>query len=172
MALRHLASHGKKATRGCPCGRAGESHLSCGCSTIAIRGYQRRVSGPLLDRIDLQVWVGSVPYKELHGPPGEPSAAVRGRVLAARARQEARRTLTRVATNADVSGAALREVAAPNTDGERLLEGAMTRLGLSGRGHDRVLRVARTLADLEGSESVRGHHVAEALQFRGSTSAD
>ncbi|HET7746456.1 MAG TPA: ATP-binding protein, partial [Vicinamibacteria bacterium] len=144
-----------------------EPHQSCACSPVAIRSYQRRVSGPLLDRIDLHVWVGALPFRALHGPPGEPSAAVRSRVLAARETQAGRQSVTRVSTNADLGGAALRVIAAPDAAGERLLETAMTRLGLSGRGHGRVLRVARTLADLEGADRVRASHVAEALQFRG-----
>jgi magnesium chelatase family protein len=150
----------------CPCGFRGDRVRGCACTPRQVAVYQGRVSGPLLDRIDLHVEVAALPYAEITGPPGEGSAAVSARVAAARRRQ-----LTRGAgassCNADLGGAQLRTVAAPDGGGRRLLETAMERLGLTGRGHDRVLRVARTLADLEGAEYLSAAHVAEALQFRG-----
>jgi magnesium chelatase family protein len=151
----------------CPCGRAGQRHEGCGCSPSQVERYKRRVSGPLLDRIDLQVEVGAVGYAEMTGAPGEPSAAVRTRVLAARARQAARRPATGVAVNAELPSQTVRQAAQADSAGEALLESAMERLALSGRAHDRVLRVARTLADIEGAATVAAGHVAEALQFRG-----
>jgi magnesium chelatase family protein len=151
----------------CPCGRAGQRHEGCVCTPSQVERYRRRVSGPLLDRIDLQVEVGSVGYSEMTGPPGEASAAVRARVMAARARQAERRATSGVAVNAELPSALVRQVAQADRAGEALLESAMERLALSGRAHDRVLRVARTLADLEGAATVSGGHIGEALQFRG-----
>ena len=151
----------------CPCGRAGQRHEGCGCTPAQVERYRRRVSGPLLDRIDLQVEVGAVGYAEMTGPPGEATARIRERVDAARARQEARRGRTRTAVNGELDSQAVRQVAQADKAGSALLESAMDRLGLSGRAHDRVLRVARTLADLEGAEGVAAQHIAEALHFRG-----
>jgi magnesium chelatase family protein len=150
----------------CPCGQAGQPDRGCACTPAALHAYQRRVSGPLLDRIDLHVWVPALPYGDLHGPPGEGTAEVRRRVEQARRRQAERAPVAGCATNADVAGRALEAIAAPDVPGEALLEMAMTRLGLSGRGHDRVLRVARSIADLSGADRVGAEHVAEALQYR------
>jgi magnesium chelatase family protein len=107
-------------------------------------------------------------YEEVDGPPGEPSAAVAERVRQARARQEARARETGIpaTANAELEGAALRACAAPDREGQGLLEAAIRKQGLTARGYDRVLRVARTIADLEGVADVAGGHVAEALHFR------
>ncbi len=150
----------------CPCGLRGSRSGACGCTPYRIRSYQGRLSGPLLDRIDLHVDTPAVAYAEMTGPPGEASAAIAARVLQARTRQAERIARTGVLTNAEVPAAALRSVAAPDEAGARLLARAMERLGLTGRAHDRLLRVARTIADLEGTEGVGASHVAEALQFR------
>ena len=152
----------------CPCGKAGQRDQPCNCTPAAVDRYRRRVSGPLMDRIDLQVEVGPVTYAELTGPPGETSAAVRDRVLAARARQAARRAATGARANAELEPATLRLTAQTDAAGEALLARAMEQNGLSGRAHDRVLRVARTLADLDGAGPVASRHIAEALHFRGS----
>jgi magnesium chelatase family protein len=153
----------------CPCGRAGQRHEGCGCTPSQVLHYRRRVSGPLLDRIDLQVEVGAVGYAEMTGPPGETSDVVRERVMRARGRQAARRPETGVTVNAELDAQAIRQVAQTDTAGEALLEAAMERLGLSGRAHNRVLRVARTLADLNDGGPVAARHIAEALHFRGSS---
>jgi magnesium chelatase family protein len=150
----------------CPCGNLGNRLRPCRCPESRLRSYRARVSGPLLDRIDLQVEVPALPYGEMAGPPGESSAAVAARVRVARARQAARATATGRFTNADLDGEQVRTHARPDEDGARLLASAMDRFGLTGRGHDRILRVARTLADLEGVADVAARHVAEALQFR------
>jgi len=150
----------------CPCGNLGDRLRGCGCTRSRLRSYQARVSGPLLDRIDLQVEVPALPYEEMAGPPGEGSAAVAARVRQARARQAARAAGAGVFANADLDGGQVRSHAQPDAEGTHLLAFAMNRLGLTGRGHDRLLKVARTLADLEGVPTVARRHVAEALQFR------
>lgn len=150
----------------CPCGARGHPAGGCRCSRERVEAYRSRVSGPVLDRIDLHVEVAPLAYREIAGPEGESSAGVAGRVCEARARQERRRGDTGVATNAALDGAAIRRVAWPDEQGAALLESATNQLRLSARGHDRVLRVARTLADLAGASAVRAVDVAEALQFR------
>jgi magnesium chelatase family protein len=152
----------------CPCGGRGAAIRGCSCTAAGIAGYRRRVSEPLLDRIDLQVEVGPVPYLEISGAPGEPSESVSRRVVRARGRQAERWAGAGRSgrTNADMGSAEVRTWARADAAGCTLLAAAMDRLGLSGRGHDRVLKVARTIADLEGCASIEGRHVAEALQFR------
>ena len=150
----------------CPCGGRGDARRGCACTPRRLQSYQARISGPLLDRIDLHAEVPALPYADMAGAARERSAPVARRVRDARARQHARAALTGVLTNADLGGAALLRVARPDADGRRLLERAMDHLGMTGRAHDRLLRVARTLADLEHREGVAARHVAEALQFR------
>jgi magnesium chelatase family protein len=128
-----------------------------------VRAYLNRLSGPLLDRIDLHVDVPALPYRELaHAEPGEPTAAVRDRVVAARAHQQARGPRC----NARVSSTELRRVAILDGPAHALLERAAARLGLSARAITRVRRVARTIADLAGSPAIATTHLAEALQYR------
>ncbi len=146
----------------CPCGYLGDTRRACRCTPGQVRAYRGRVSGPLLDRLDLCVEVPALPFAELGGAPGEDSATVAARVEAAWAMQRARQG----ALNADLSPRALRRYALPGAAGRGLLAAAVDRLGVTGRGHDRLLRVARTLADLEGRPAVEATHVAEALQFR------
>jgi magnesium chelatase family protein len=145
----------------CPCGYRGDRVRACLCPDASLARYRRRISGPLLDRIDLQVEVPTVSPDRLAEPGGEPSADVRRRVDAARERQRARGT-----ENARLRGAQLRRHCGPDGRGRELLVRAAERLGLSARAHDRVLRVARTLADLEGAERVGPDHLLEAIQYR------
>ncbi len=155
------------ASNPCPCGHLGDPRRECRCTPPQIQRYRARLSGPLLDRIDLQLEVPAVGFGELmgHGR-GESSAAVRTRVVAARTRQLARREHGAAASNATLPVQQVRRWCQPDREGERLLELAVGRLGLSARGVHRVLRVARTIADLEGCSGVTARHVAEAVAYR------
>ena len=151
----------------CPCGFSGDDRRSCRCTPAQIGRYRGRLSGPLRDRIDLIVEVPAVPVAAIaEATPGEDSALVRERVCAARLRQQSRRTATGARTNAELRGRAGVQVCRPDIAGRDLLKRAVERFGLSARGYDRVLKVARTIADLSGTERVGADHVAEALQYR------
>ena len=149
----------------CPCGYHGTDR--CTCTEERVRRYRSRVSGPLLDRIDVQLMVSPTRAAELASRPGgEPSDAIRARVAAARERQVERYRGTGIFCNAQVDARGTRVHCSPDAPGAALLEAAIHRLGLSGRAFDRVLRVARTIADLEGRAGVEAGHVAEAIQYR------
>jgi magnesium chelatase family protein len=151
----------------CRCGHLGDPALACSRAPRCAADYQARVSGPLLDRIDLHVEVPGVSAADLTlPPPAEGSAEVAERVARARAIQTARYADAPVRTNAEADGPLLEAVATPDEAGRTLLAQAAERLRLSARGYHRVLRVARTIADLAGAESVGRIHVAEALSYR------
>jgi magnesium chelatase family protein len=150
----------------CPCGQLGSAGRPCRCTAREARAHRNRISGPLMDRMDLHVGVPPLAYSEISAPPSEPSSRVASRVAAARQRQLARLSRTGTSGNARLSTDALRRVARPTADGEALLEHAVDRLGLTARGLDRLLRVARTLADLAGREEVATRDLSEALHFR------
>jgi magnesium chelatase family protein len=146
----------------CRCGFFGDSTRECRCTPAQIQQYLGKISGPLLDRIDIHVEVPAVPYKELRGDSvSESSAEMRARVERARGVQQARGYY-----NARMPSRMIRKQCALDESGERTLEMAVRRMGFSARAHDRVLKVARTVADLAGSETVAAKHVAEAVQYR------
>jgi magnesium chelatase family protein len=151
-----------------PCRRGCRSIESCLCTPPERDRYLGRLSRPLLDRIDLHLELPAVSWDELAAPaPGEPSAAIRARVAAARERQEARLGRVGLRVNAQMSSRQVRRFCAIPPDAQRLLSLAMTRLTLSARAHDRILKVARTIADLEGRDTIAVEHCAEAIQYRG-----
>jgi len=151
-----------------PCRRGCRTLDECVCTPAERQRYVGRLSRPLLDRIDLHVELPPLPPADLHGGAGgEGSAAVRARVLAARARQAERFIGLAVRTNAEMSPRQLRRLCPLPSSAERLLDGAITRLGLSARAHDRIVKVARTIADLAGADTLDAEHVAEAIQYRG-----
>ena len=157
------------ATQPCVCGYLGDPRRSCTCDPGEVLRYRSRISGPLRDRIDLHLSVGTVPFRELQDTgPSESSACVRGRVVAARERQAARAATLGVTAlwNAGLGQRELRLWCRPDPTGASLLEDASDRLGLSARGVHRVLKVGRTIADLEGRECLEEDHLAEALQCR------
>jgi magnesium chelatase family protein len=146
----------------CKCGFFGDSTRECRCTPAQIQQYLGKISGPLLDRIDIHVEVPAVPYKELRGSPAaESSADIRARVETARALQQ-----TRGYYNSRMPSRLIRKQCALDDAGERTLEMAVRKMGLSARAHDRILKVARTIADLGQSETVSSKHIAEAVQYR------
>lgn len=151
----------------CPCGFLGDPKRSCACTPPQIQRYRSKISGPLLDRIDIHLEVPAVPYRDLSSREGGTSSAqVREKVLRARDIQSRRFRRKAPATNARMSTKEIRRHCPMEPACENLLETAMERLGLSARAHARILKISRTIADLEGSERILPHHVAEAIQYR------
>jgi magnesium chelatase family protein len=153
----------------CRCGWYGHPSGRCTCSSAQVESYMRRISGPLLDRIDLHVDVPSVEFEALRRKETpESSAVIRKRVNAARDIQKARFAGTDVTCNAFLPPHGIGDYCALDAAGEKLMKNAFDRLGLTARSHDRILRVARTIADLGGCERIEAVHLAEAIQFRSS----
>lgn len=151
----------------CRCGWRGHPSGRCTCSDAAVEKYVSRISGPMLDRIDLHVEVPSVEFEAMRRKETpEPSAAVKARVDAARSRQAERFAGTDVSCNAHMTPSMLGRFCALDGAGERVLQAAFQRMGLTARSHDRILRVARTIADLDGDEKISAAHLAEAIQYR------
>jgi magnesium chelatase family protein len=151
----------------CPCGFSGDDRRTCRCTPAQMARYRGRLSGPLRDRLDLIVDVPAVPVGDIaESTAGEDSAAVRERVCIARQRQQLRLPVTGARTNAELRGRAGTHTCRPDAAGRDLLTRAVARFGLSARGYDRVLKVARTIADLGSADRVGADHVAEALQYR------
>ncbi len=152
----------------CPCGYYNHPERPCVCSTGIVRRYMNRISGPLLDRIDIQIEVVPVPFEKIsEAAPAESSAAIRERVIRARAIQAARYApYEGIYCNAQMSPRLLHSLAVPDAAGLKLLKEAMLRLNLSARAYDRILKVSRTIADLAGDENIGARHIAEAIQYR------
>ena len=151
----------------CPCGFFGDPSRECRCSRQQIQNYISRISGPLLDRIDLQVEVPAVKYRDLASDfAGEPSASIRERVQRARHIQQERFTQAQIYCNANMESRHLREFCKVEDAAQELLRVAITQLGLSARAYDRILKVARTIADLAESTTIEAEHVSEAIQYR------
>jgi magnesium chelatase family protein len=152
----------------CPCGYYNHPEKQCTCPPGAVQKYLNKISGPLLDRIDLHVEVTPVPFSELSSlKPQEASATIREKVIKAREVQAERyKSYNGVYCNAQMSSKMLKEICVISTPGQNLLKTAMERLNLSARAYDRILKVARTIADLSASADIKIEHLAEAIQYR------
>lgn len=151
----------------CPCGNYGDPGLECRCSPSLIQRYRSRLSGPLLDRIDIQIEVPRVKYEQLdQGRPAENSASIRHRVEQARQRQKKRFGHLQILSNSQMSPRQTAAFCPLSPEARNLLRRSYQKLGLSMRAHDRLLKVARTIADLEGNETIEVRHIAEAIQYR------
>ena len=152
----------------CPCGYYNHPTRNCVCNPGQVQKYLNKISGPLLDRIDIQIEIVPVPFEKIsEQQPGESSASIHERVIRARQIQTERfANYPHIHCNAQMTSKLLHQYAQPDSQGLQLLKNAMTRLNLSARAYDRILKVARTIADLEGSESIRSQHLAEAIGYR------
>lgn len=151
----------------CPCGNLGSKTRECKCSPAEIHRYISKLSGPLLDRIDLQIEVDSVSYDEFRSNiPDESSKAIKERVDRARRIQRERYADSTTKTNDEMTNAQVRKYCRLDKDSEDLLKTAFTKLNLTARASSRVLKVSRTIADLDGSEDISSRHIAEAIQYR------
>ena len=156
------------ATQPCFCGNFTDPSKECTCTPLQIQKYMSKISGPLLDRIDLHIEVPAVKYKELSSKEsGESSEKIRTRVMQAREIQVNRfKGRKGLYANADMQSKDIREYCKLDAAGEELLKMAITKLGLSARAYDRILKVGRTIADMAGSTDIRPEHVSEAIQYR------
>ncbi|PKO18730.1 magnesium chelatase [candidate division BRC1 bacterium HGW-BRC1-1] len=164
-----LASLGKKATQQCPCGYATDPTKHCQCNPLAVQRYRSRMSGPLLDRIDIHVEVPAVPVRELarRDAAGEPSVTIRARVNAARAIQQERyHDVPGVHCNAHLGTREMKKFCPLDDTSASTLERALNMLGLSARAYDRIIKVARTIADLAAAENIQVDHISEAINYR------
>ena len=153
--------------QGCPCGYLGDAKHGCTCSPQAINRYQNRISGPLFDRIDIQVHVPAVQYKDLSADTaGDPSSGIRERVERANRIQLERFNGVPIFSNAQMTSRLSQRFCKLDAEGRTLLERAMDHLGLSARGYARILKIARTIADLQAEESISAVHLSEAIQYR------
>lgn len=151
----------------CPCGFRGDPNRQCGCLPMQIERYLGKISGPLLDRIDIHIEVPAVPFHELSDrTDGTSSETMRQAVVDARERQRSRFAGLKTRVNGKMRPPQIRQFCRLNTEGEGLLKAAMEELGLSARAHDKILRISRTIADLAGSEQIETHHLQEAINYR------
>ncbi|HOE11691.1 MAG TPA: YifB family Mg chelatase-like AAA ATPase [bacterium] len=155
------------ASNPCPCGYFGDTNKACRCTPMQVQNYMSKLSGPLMDRIDIHIEVPSVKLDDLHLPPaGESSKTIRERIQRAREIQQARFAGTGLHSNADMTSRSMREHCPMTSEARDVLRDGIERLGLSARAYDRIIKVARTIADLEGAETLRPTDIAEALQYR------
>ncbi|MEQ1675776.1 MAG: ATP-binding protein [Chitinophagaceae bacterium] len=166
--MNSLIQYRRIPTHPCPCGYYNHPDRECSCPPGTVQKYLNKISGPLLDRIDLHVEVTPVPFSELSsGKQQERSAGIRDRVIAARERQALRyKDHPGIYCNAQISSKMLKEICVIDTVGANLLRAAMEKLNLSARAYDRILKVSRTIADLEGAADIKPEHLAEAIQYR------
>jgi magnesium chelatase family protein len=151
----------------CPCGYYGDPVRQCTCSPGLVARYQKRISGPFIDRVDMFIEVPHVDYEKLSDDRlGEPSEKIRGRIEIARDRQLARFKGTKLVCNAEMTPTEVRDFCRTEEAAQSLLKAAMKQLYLSTRAFHRILKLARTIADLEGADIIKAHHVAEAVQYR------
>ena len=151
----------------CPCGHLGDSHMECQCTPMQVQQYRSKISGPLLDRIDIHCEVPAVRFRELSGErSGESSREIKKRVDRARRAQAERFTGAGIHSNSQLPSRLMKKYCSLKGEASRLIEMAVERLGFSARAYTRVLKVARTIADLEGSHDIEAAHVSEAVQYR------
>jgi len=151
----------------CPCGYYSDSRVECTCTPLQIQRYMSRISGPLLDRIDIHIEVPAVRYKELSQQlTGDSSTDIRARIIPAREMQLQRFRHRKIYSNAQMSSQDIHKYCAIDDDSSKLLQMAVAKFGLSARAYDRILKVSRTIADLEGREDIGPAHIAEAIQYR------
>ncbi len=166
-ALRRSGTGCKRATQLCPCGFRGVRSSECRCDDAAVAKYVGKLSGPLLDRIDMQVEIARVPFDDMvRVENAERSATIRERVVAARERQQRRFVSTRITCNAEIPPGTMRRYCALDETPMRLLALAAARRQFSARALDRIVRVARTIADLAATQEIAAEHVAEAVTYR------
>ncbi|MFH1491234.1 MAG: ATP-binding protein [Pseudomonadota bacterium] len=150
-----------------PCGFLGDPKRECHCNFLQVQRYRSKISGPLMDRIDIHMEVPAVPFKELSSQnQGVSSAELLERIKKAREIQAERFIRMKIHVNADMSSRQIRKYCVLDGESGDLLERAMEKFGLSARAHSRILKIARTIADLEGAPDIRSQHVAEAIQYR------
>jgi magnesium chelatase family protein len=156
------------ATQLCPCGYFGDLKRECRCSPNQVQKYRQRISGPLLDRIDIHIEVPAVQYREISSnEPGEASHAIRGRIENARNIQHERfRGKAKTSCNARMTTKHIKTFCQLDEAGQELIKMAMTELNFSARAYDRILKVARTIADLDTQENIQSQHISEAIQYR------
>ncbi len=151
----------------CPCGNYGNPYKACTCTPMQLKAYQSKISGPIMDRIDLRVWVNPVEKEELLSmSSGETSAQIRERVIRAVEIQRERFKNSKTKYNSRMTNEEVKKYCVMTQEAKNLLRSALEKLNLTGRGYMKVLKVSRTIADLEGEEKIASHHIAEALQFR------